>query len=369
MANEANGNTISIVSGNPNGSYLRIAYDISVVIDNSGKLRVLPIVGKGATQNALDVLFLRGVDLGIVSSNTLAHLEATQKSIPDPAGKLVYLTRLFNEEIHIYATSDIKSLKDLDGKKVNVSDAGSGSQLAAEQIFALAGVKPEVVTMGQSDGVEAMRRGEIVATVLEAGKPSNVFAKLEKADGFHFLPIEYAAGMEDKFYPTELTHDDYPMLIPQGQTVETVATAAVLVGYNWPADTDRYERLATFTDVFFAQLEEFRKAPRHPKWKEVNLSAEVPQMKRFAPAQKWLDARASGTAKATPEPKPAVAIPTPQPVSADERLKAEFNGFLSSAQKASTDDAERQKLFDEFVEWRRSQASQSGDAAQKDQPQ
>src|SRR5262245_11501222 len=60
---ETNENTTSIVSGNPNGGYLRIAYDIATVVDDGNKMRVLPIVGMGAVQNIRDILFLKGVDM------------------------------------------------------------------------------------------------------------------------------------------------------------------------------------------------------------------------------------------------------------------------------------------------------------------
>ncbi|GGE47821.1 TRAP ABC transporter [Agaricicola taiwanensis] len=350
LVDQANANTVSIVSGNPNGTYLSIAYDIATVVDGAEGLRVLPIVGKGAAQNVRDVMFLRGIDLGIMGSNTLAHLKE-DKQMPDIDGKLVYIMRLFNEEIHVYARPEIRSLKDLDGKKVNFSDAGSGTTVTARQIFNKLGIKTEQVNMGQLDGVEAMRRNEIAATILEAGKPSNLFRQLEPSDGFHFVPIEYAPALHENFFPTELTHDDYPDLIPQGETVETVSTAAVLVAYNWPANSERHQRLTTFTNQLFDRFDELRQAPRHPKWKEVNLLAEVPGLTRFAGARQWLETNARKTAAAA-SPMPA---PMPKPVDEIEKLRAEFEGFLSSAQKASTDEGERLKLFQDFVEWRRSQ--------------
>src|SRR5215471_10424879 len=53
-----NANTISIVSGNLNATYLTIAYDLSAVLDNGDEFRVLPVVGKGGGQNIRDVRYL-----------------------------------------------------------------------------------------------------------------------------------------------------------------------------------------------------------------------------------------------------------------------------------------------------------------------
>ena len=44
----------------------------------------------------------------------------------------------------------------------------------------------------------------------------------------------------------------------------------------------------SFVDQFFTKFNEFQKAPRHPKWREVNLAAQVPGWKRFDAAEEWL---------------------------------------------------------------------------------
>src|SRR5262245_46236351 len=63
-----NSNTIAIVSGNLNATYLAIAYDLSAVLDDGDNFRVLPVIGKGGGQNIRDVRFLKGIDLGITQS-------------------------------------------------------------------------------------------------------------------------------------------------------------------------------------------------------------------------------------------------------------------------------------------------------------
>src|SRR5258708_28133113 len=88
--------------------------------------------------------------------------------------------------------------------------------------------------------------------------------------------------------PADLTHEDYRDLIPAGQTIQTIADEVVLIGYNWPKNTDRYRRVQRFVDAFFPKIEEFRKPPNHPKWREVNLAVTVKGWKRFDPAEEWL---------------------------------------------------------------------------------
>ncbi len=70
-----------VIAGGLDGTYIRIAADLAVVLDDP-RLRVLPIIGKGSVQNIDDLLHLRGVDIAIVQSDVLAFIRA-QKSAPD----------------------------------------------------------------------------------------------------------------------------------------------------------------------------------------------------------------------------------------------------------------------------------------------
>ena len=328
-----NSNTIAIVSGNPNATYMTIAYDMSAVLDDGDEFRILPVIGKGGGQNIKDVRFLKGVDLGITQSNLLPYFKKTNEIGPID-DKIVYIAKLFNEEMHLIVRADsgIASLADLVGRRVNFSDIGSGTQLSTRDIFERLGIKPQEVNMGQADAFEALKRGEIAATILIAGKPAGSMAKLKAADGFRILPVAYDKPLQNDYLPATLSAEDYPGLIAAGQKVETVAVGAVLVAFNWPKGTDRYRRIQKFVDKFFPRLAEFQKAPRHPKWKEANLAAVLPGWARFAGADEWLR-------KNTPPP---------------QAERVQFDHFLAGRREkaAALPSEERDRLFREFLQWR-----------------
>ena len=337
LAVEINQATVGIVSGNPNATYLTIAYDLSAVLDDGNKFRVLPIIGKGGGQNIRDVRLLKGVDLGITQSVLLPYFQKTGE-LGNLEGKLVYIAKLFNEEMHLVvrAESGISSIEQLAGKKVNFSDIGSGTQLSTIEIFNRLGIKAEEVNMGQADAFEALKKGEIAASVLIAGKPTGANAKLKASEGFRLLPVPYAKPLQTDFLPAVLTHDDYPNLIEAGKSIDTVAVGCVLFAYNWPKDTDRYERLEKFVNVFFPRLAEFQKSPRHPKWRETNLAATLPGWTRFEPAERWLQQHRPPTVVAE---------------------RGQFEDFLSARGPGATRSAavnpdERERLFQEFLRWR-----------------
>jgi uncharacterized protein len=333
-----NSNTIAIVSGNLNATYLSIAYDLSAVLDDGDEFRVLPVIGKGGGQNIKDVRFLKGVDLGITQSVLLNGFRKSNEIGPIDS-QIVYLAKLFNEEMHLIVreNSGITSIDDLAGKKVNFSDIGSGTQLSSRDIFDKLGIKAVEVNMGQADAFEKLKSGEIAATILIAGKPAASMASLQAAQGFRILPVPFRKPLQADYLPATLASTDYPKLIDQDKPVESVAVSAVLIAYNWPKGSDRYRRIQKFVEKFFPRLADFQKAPRHPKWKEANLAATLPGWKRFDGAEEWLKQQAA--------PQPAVAE------------RDQFDRFLqarSQAAPGAISAQEREALFKEFVQWSKS---------------
>ncbi len=335
LGERINANTIAIVSGNLNATYLSIAYDLSAVLDDGDDFRVLPVIGKGGGQNLRDVRFLKGVDLGITQS-ILLNAARRSNEIGNIDDKIVYITKLFNEEMHLVVRADsgIEKIEQLAGKKVNFSDIGSGTQLSTRDIFSRLKISVEEVNMGQADAFERLKSGEIAATVLIAGKPAGAMAKLKAAEGFRFLPIPFAKPLQEDYLPATLTRADYPGMISQGDGVETIAVSAVLIAFNWPKWSDRYRRIEKFVQHFFPKLAEFQKPPRHPKWHETNLAATLPGWTRFAAAEEWLQKN-----------KPAQQQP---PTAA---VRENFNQFLAARGGAAAKPEDRERLFQEFLKW------------------
>ncbi len=65
--------------------------------------------------------------------------------------------------------------------------------------------------------------------------------------------------------------------------------STVLVAYNWPVNSDRYRRVARFTEHLFDRIDKLQVPGFDPNWKTINLGATVPGLGRFPTAQEWLD--------------------------------------------------------------------------------
>ena len=332
LSERANANTVTVVSGSPEGASLWIAHDLSAVLDDGEQFRVLPLVGKGGGQNIRDVRFLKGVDLGIAPANLLNAFRRSNE-IGNLDGKIVYIAKLFGEEMHVAvrANSDIRSFEQLAGKPINLGRTGSGTQLSARDVFSRLNMKIEEVNLEQTEALEKLRAGQITASVLISGKPAAPMTKVTAEQGLRLLRVPLTKSLQDDYLPGVLTSEDYPGLVQAGEDVETIAAAAVLIAYNWPKGSEPYRRLEDFVGRFFSKLDAFTQSPhRHSKWREANFAAPFVGWTRFQPAEDWL-ARNRETLTA----------------------RRQFNEFLSSrlGVDAPGSEEERERLFNDFVKW------------------
>jgi uncharacterized protein len=324
----ANAGTLGVISGGADGTYIRIAADLANVLDGE-ELRVLPMIGRGSLQNLRDIMFLRGVDIGIVQMDAREQLKA-EKLQENAVRRLRFITRLYNEEVHIIASRQITDIRQLNGQKVNIDKAGSGTNLTSRLIFEKLGIKPEVTTFDQASSYAKLKSGEIQAAVYVAGRPVRAIAEFQTDGRFHLLPIPFEGEIAESYFPARFANADYPQLVDEAKPVETLAVGSLLAVFNWPENSDRYNRVKRFVDAFFTRFDEFLQPGRHPKWKEVNLAADVPGWERVKPAQDWLDR--------------AVAARTSSPQVQSFEFFMNNRGINVSAQ-------EREVLFREFLAW------------------
>jgi TRAP transporter TAXI family solute receptor len=283
-----NENTVTLITGTIGGTYVQFGADLASVLDDGNKLRVLPIVGRGSVQSVADILFLQGVDLGIVRADTLDYLER-KGFAKDIKKQFTYITKLYNEEMQVIAPKSIHNLRDLEGKTVSVDLPNGSTFVTVLTVAERLGMKANFVYIEQRIAMEKLSRGEIDAVIVVGGKPYKSVSTFNNDGRFHLVKVDYEKPLQGDYLPATLTSKDYPNLIADGETVDTIAVPALLAAYNWAPKTDRYRKLSLFVDAFFTKFPQFQKPPFHPKWKEVSLPAPLAGWNRFQPAQDWLD--------------------------------------------------------------------------------
>ncbi|MGN1290087.1 MAG: TAXI family TRAP transporter solute-binding subunit, partial [Bradyrhizobium sp.] len=273
--------TVGLAGGLLEGAPIRLAAEMARVVDDGDNLHVLPVVTRGPVENLNSLLYLRGIDAAIINSDAL---EEYKSQVPDIQRRITYVLNLFPSELHVFVRPEIKSLSDLAGKKVNFNSQGTAASYSGPLIFSRLGIDIEKTFIPHQVALEQMRKGDMAAVVFITSKPVDAFVKGRFEAGFKFLPVPYDSKFEDYYLPAALDAADYPNLIKQGDHVATIAVPTALVAFNWPANSNRFERVARFVDHLFSRIDKLQGPGFDPKWKSINLGATVPGLARFPAA-------------------------------------------------------------------------------------
>jgi uncharacterized protein len=331
---------VEIIAGGVDATSTRIAADLATVLDDGSTRRVVPVVGKGSLQDLIDLKALRGIDVAIVQTDALEYSKA-QRLVPGGEGGFAYVAKLYSEEFHLLAGPAIGSIADLAGKKVNFGPAGDGTSVTGPKLFEVLKIKVEATAYEPALAFERLKSGEIAALAYVGGKPVAPFAALRSQQGLHFLSIPLNAAIAAGYAPARLTAEDYPDLVKPQEPVETIAVGTVMLVANLTPGSERARDVANFVDAFFTQFSKLQDPPHHPKWREVNLAAELPGWKRYPPADAWL--------------KRNVAAPVAMN---DQQLREVFMKFLDERTRSTGQTMSAQQKDDLFGQFRRWQQTQ-----------
>jgi TRAP-type uncharacterized transport system substrate-binding protein len=282
--------TVGLAAGLIEGAPLRLASEIARIVDDGENMQVLPIVTRGATENLNSLLYLRGVDLAVINSDVLDEYKS---QMPNIQRRINYVLNLFPSELHVFVRPEINSLADLKGKKVNFNSLGTAAAYSGPIIFSRLKLDVEKLFIPHPVALQQMKSGDIAAVVFITSKPVDAFIKGRWEPGFKFLPVEYDSRFEDYYLPSTLEASDYPNLIGPDAKVETLAVPTALISFAWPSSSERYRRVARFTDLLFSRLDRLQRPGFDPKWQDINLNASVPGLERLGAAQRWLERAAA----------------------------------------------------------------------------
>jgi hypothetical protein len=146
--------------------------------------------------------------------------------------------------------------------------------------------------------------------------------------------VPYVPVFEQDDVPASISSENYPNLVSPEKKVETIATSRVLIAFNTSQNSEHYRRIAKFVEAFFSKIDELRKPPRHPAWRNVKVTATIRGWQRFPTAQQWIDHNAANAAA--------------------QRVPGGIDTALVRAQAARAapgNPVEQERLFQEFLKW------------------
>jgi TRAP-type uncharacterized transport system substrate-binding protein len=269
-----------MTSGEPSlvGSVLEIAN----TMDHTDGLRILPIIGRGSLQSINDLLFLRGVDVALLSSDSLAYVKRNDL-YKEETGKVAYLAKLANSNIIVLARKEVASIESLSGKRIATGPANSDEFVAAELIFGGLGTNYDRVPSTGKGSLKALLDGRIDAAVFAGSDTYPLLNSIRTNSGLHILPLSLPENLTEIYSPAILGHTDFPNLIAEGTAVETVAAALILAVFDWPDRTERFYKLKKFNSALFSTY-----LASLDKEQSTNFSAAVPGWKQYLTGKELL---------------------------------------------------------------------------------
>ncbi|WP_084731828.1 TAXI family TRAP transporter solute-binding subunit [Microvirga vignae] len=320
-------NSIRIISGEENSTYSRTLDSLSEILSQR-QIRLQPIASQGPLQDLVSLLHRADIDTAIVQTDVIegvaSHVQTAARE------RLRYLFQVSSKVVHVLAPRDITDIRQLEGRKVNISRPGSDAHLTAGLMFEKLGIKPEFTTYDQDTAYQRLRAGEIQASILLASHPSTEVLAFPSSGRFHLLPIVLEEGTSH-YRSVQLTADEYPHLIETGQQVRTIAVGRILVVRDWPEESRRYKRLMNLAEVIDSHLDELKQSDQGLQRGEIDLQA-APGWQRFKPAQSVIDRRSR---------------------QADEQRAFERLITASGVCSMPLSTAMRERLYKEFIDWQR----------------
>jgi TRAP transporter TAXI family solute receptor len=267
LRNTVNRGTVSLVTAE-DGTSSRMADELLDVMGANADLRVLPIKGKGTAHNLADLLYLNGIDLGVLQLDAL-DFEKRRTLYPELGSRLRFISKWTDNEIHLLVRDDVLAISELRDQSVNFGPVGSGSEVTASLLFNRLRISVDQTSLSHARALDKLKSGDIAGMVYVAAKPLPLFRDVEVRDGLRLLSLPELAGSE-LYQPADLTVDDYPTLIFGKQIVKTWSVPSVLATYNWPSDSDRYGPIAGFVDRFLDHIGDLQSDAYHAKWGDID---------------------------------------------------------------------------------------------------
>ena len=340
-ASLVNRGVVELETGGSNETGIRIVADIVSIVDDGSTRRVVPVIGKGPIQNLTDLKFLRGIDLAIVQSDALDY--AREQRLVPGIEALNYVAKLYNEEFHLLAGPNIKTIADLANQTINVDLRGSGTAVTTSRLFELLKITITVTTDNQEVALQRLRKGEIAALALLAAKPTPLFRDLKDKRRAPFVEHSAHPGSECRLRARTAHSRRLSEARRCGSAERHHRGSESPHGCRSSNAARALPQRHNFVEAFFTGVQSLLEPGHHPKWQEVNIAANVPGWVRYPPAEQWLQRNMQ-----------VATAPNP------DAMKALFSRFVDERRQAggggpmSTED--KDALFQQFRAWQRGQA-------------
>ena len=160
--------------------------------DKGGTCGVPGLVAIAVSTNAsvanMNAIHAGQLDAGLAGAQSVTQgYEGTGKFVGNKKDNVRVIANLYPEDMHLVTPKGVtlKSLKDLNGKRVGVAAAGSGTQVSVRMILKYYGIKADEHELGLSQSTQRLADGQLDAFFYAGGTPFAALIQLGSTKGFN----------------------------------------------------------------------------------------------------------------------------------------------------------------------------------------
>ncbi|MBW2532754.1 MAG: TAXI family TRAP transporter solute-binding subunit [Deltaproteobacteria bacterium] len=255
---------ITIASGTPSGEYYALGEALEDLLDKR-KRRTEAVATSGSAENCQ--LVQSGEVLFGFSQNDIAHMAHHGTGLFErnvPLSDLRALGSLYPEAVQIVTLkgSNITTMDDLRGKRINIGVEGSGMRINAIQVLKAADIDlaelAEVRGTPRAAAVQELKAGKIDALFVTSAYPAAAVLKLAVSHPVRLIPLDQATIVELRkrypfLIPIRIPRNTYPDMEQDGLTV---GVTAMMIARSDAPD----ERVELLLDTLFSELDQLSRS-------------------------------------------------------------------------------------------------------------
>ncbi len=202
--------------------------------DKGGTCGVPGLIAIAVSTNAsvanVNAIHAGQLDAGLAGAQSVTQgYEGTGKFAGNKKDNIRIIANLYPEDMHLVLPKGTKlaSLKDLNGKRVGVAAAGSGTQVSVRMILKHYGIKAKEQELGLSQSTQRLADGQLDAFFYAGGTPFASLIQLGSTKGFEL----YRFSAAERKAINGIIPYYVDSLIPAG-TYENITTDTPTVAVN-----------------------------------------------------------------------------------------------------------------------------------------
>jgi uncharacterized protein len=228
---------LSIATGGTGGVYFPLGGGLADLISENIEGYTATAEETNASVDNMNLIGSGDSDIAFVLGDTAADAIAGTGEFEGAAVEACTLGILYTNFTQLVASTEsgITSVADLEGQRVSLGEAGSGTEIIGIRILEAAGIDPDAgierSQLGIAETVDALRDGTIDAGFWSGGLPTAALVDYASTGDMVLIPTgEYTADLQGAFGPyyfeTEIPAETYE---GQAEAIPVIGVPNVLV--------------------------------------------------------------------------------------------------------------------------------------------